>query len=1097
VTIKGTLETFNLRELLQMLAFNQKVGTLVLETERGPRTIYVDRGRVAFVSGDRGASRALLRVIRRRDLVPEDRLQRAMQLHETSGHFLGDILGEMGIFEGEMRHAACEEAFAELFLDLQLSSVAHFEFADGRAITPDGRDGDPIEPQLVVESLLLDLTRKMDQWHALLDVIPTPAEIFEGTGIQVDLAAALAEDEIELGLADLVVPCIDGYRTLDEVADASNVDRLTVLTVATALLRNGGIRPVATEDLLTRAEDLLSRGDAHRALPMLRRTIEREDAPPEARLRLADALEASGSRADAAAELDTYANTLLDAKPLDVFDALHRAMDLRDGDTATAARLCDFYVENRPWLADRHTEALGTLRLLIHGAVTERRPVEAAERLQQFIEVGEAPGEDLLVLADLYASGGRKVEAAEALFQRAEDLLAGGRVAPARDLLRRVLQLDPTRGDARTRLHVIEGEEGRRRRKRRLIVFLFLLGLMLVGAGAAWWMYNQEAGRAVRHVRESAEHAMEEAEAKANDLISTFEKRVEEAIQAKTPDEALGDAGTAMVQDVKAALSGTETTLYDYARELERFNATDLREANAVILRHLEARKDNAIARAEGALDRARSRGKRELRDGENATAAGNFSEAHGHLLIARNLAFDDPPVRERAELVLGHVNRYQEQFQRASTELDALRAAGDIPGTYQRAVRLLAELLDSDLTRKVRLPVSLASQPPHAAVWLGGKPTTLQTPCVLEYDPFGDTDLVLRLPGRVPYEERLPSFSKIKENARSVLEWTPSISVSLPAGPRWRVGADAGPFAAMWTTSTLAVLLTKDGSAVQAVDPETGTLGPRRTIDRPNPVRAGGALPGDIEWRILGLRTLLVRPGAGQPWEIQALGHLERRPVLSSDRIVLMDDLGTVYCLDARSGDEFWRRSLGRPPSQDPLRCAQGVVVTTSDGGAYFMDVGTGTPRSLGVSGHGQTLAVPLGDEFLVIGGGAEGLKLVDLNGDVKIVGAASPDTNVPPWVTADGVAWVEGGRVRWFAVGADAPVELTGLGEKVVGIAGIGGTAYGTTSDGLLRAVNLASPAQADWQAPLGGTPTGQPLVLGDSVYVLVDGGLTCLAR
>jgi len=37
--IKGTLETFNLPDLLQILAFNQKVGTLVLETGAGPRTL--------------------------------------------------------------------------------------------------------------------------------------------------------------------------------------------------------------------------------------------------------------------------------------------------------------------------------------------------------------------------------------------------------------------------------------------------------------------------------------------------------------------------------------------------------------------------------------------------------------------------------------------------------------------------------------------------------------------------------------------------------------------------------------------------------------------------------------------------------------------------------------------------------------------------------------------------------------------------------------------------------------------------------------------------------------------------------------------------
>ena len=33
-----------------------------------------------------------------------------------------------------------------------------------------------------------------------------------------------------------------------------------------------------------------------------------------------------------------------------VFDALCRALRIREGDLATAARVCDFYLRRRPWL---------------------------------------------------------------------------------------------------------------------------------------------------------------------------------------------------------------------------------------------------------------------------------------------------------------------------------------------------------------------------------------------------------------------------------------------------------------------------------------------------------------------------------------------------------------------------------------------------------------------------------------------------------------------------------------------------------------------------------------------------------------------------
>ena len=331
MTIKGTLETFNFRELLQMLAFNQKVGTLVLETEKGTQTIYVDRGRIAFVERDEGANEALLRVLRRLDFIPRDRLERALKIQRSSGRFLGGILEELGAAPSEDLEMAGTTAAGERFLTLQLTSVSSFEFEDGEILAPDRQPSQPVRPWLVVDSLLLDLTRKMDQWVELTRTVPSMTEVYETTGLAVDMEEAMAEEEIDIGLAEMVVAQYDGFRNLDQVAEASTSDELTVVQVTAVLAERGAVRTVPTQDLVARGEDLLSRGEAQRALPLLRRGIERADAAPEARLRLADALVASGNRTEAATQLDTFATLSEDTQPRVVFDALHRAMTLRDG----------------------------------------------------------------------------------------------------------------------------------------------------------------------------------------------------------------------------------------------------------------------------------------------------------------------------------------------------------------------------------------------------------------------------------------------------------------------------------------------------------------------------------------------------------------------------------------------------------------------------------------------------------------------------------------------------------------------------------------------------------------------------------------------
>ena len=224
MTIKGTLETFNLRELLQMLAFNQKVGTLALETDHGPRTVYVEDGRISLVTGDPLPSEGLLRVVRRRGLVAPDRLDRPVQIYRRSGRFLGDVLAEMGLLDQETRRAAYEEAVGELFFELALNEIHRFEFVESKAITPEGHEGEPIEPAIVVESLLLDLTRKLDQWSAYCEVIPGLGEVFEGTGLSVDLTPP--RDEV-IGLVRTVVGPADAAR-MEAVLKGATVERVEV-----------------------------------------------------------------------------------------------------------------------------------------------------------------------------------------------------------------------------------------------------------------------------------------------------------------------------------------------------------------------------------------------------------------------------------------------------------------------------------------------------------------------------------------------------------------------------------------------------------------------------------------------------------------------------------------------------------------------------------------------------------------------------------------------------------------------------------------------------------------------------------------------------
>jgi hypothetical protein len=187
VTIKGTLETFNLPDLLQMLAFNQKAGTLVLETAAGARTVCVERGLFGFVQGDLLPSRTAARILRRTGAVASDRLARAEAITANSGRYLGDALTDLGVVDAAQRANITHQAICELAFDLVQTSITRFEFVEGRRLSPSGAEAEAIEPLMPVDGFLIDLTRKLDEWSLLRQEIPTEEEVFERTDLSPDL----------------------------------------------------------------------------------------------------------------------------------------------------------------------------------------------------------------------------------------------------------------------------------------------------------------------------------------------------------------------------------------------------------------------------------------------------------------------------------------------------------------------------------------------------------------------------------------------------------------------------------------------------------------------------------------------------------------------------------------------------------------------------------------------------------------------------------------------------------------------------------------------------------------------------------------------
>jgi len=1104
VTIKGTLETFHLLDLLQMLAFNQKVGTLVLETAKGPRTVYVDSGTFGFVRTDAAASTALARVLRRTSGVPADRLDRGVSIAANAGRFLGDALVELGVLDDETRSTAWNESFRELFFDLLQTAISKFEFYELKVLAPDGSTSTPIEPLFAVDSALLEVTRQGDEWTSLRREIPSDDEVFERTSLP---ATAEGVEGIPTWLPARVLPLLDGRRSITGIVEKSDCDRFSVVKYAAALLREGAIRPMTTDRIVARAEDAVAHGAPAEAVPLLRRALERGDAHPSVRVRYADALAASGDVRAGAAELDTYAASFEAADPVGVFDALQRAMQWREGDASTAARLCDHYLRHANALRSRTHDAVDALRLLVRGAGPSGRAAEAAPRLAAFVERGDVPGEERLVLADLFASAGRPVEAAQTLARRAEELVQAGKLAAAQDLLRRALGHDASRIDVKRRLADLEGADRRRRHRRRVVLLGLLLGVVVGSAGAVYLVSDGKASRSVDDAVGRAALLAREADTRMKLALEAWGAAVARAEGAGTPDGSLAAAAATLEGEASRISTTLRGALASASGEVNRHAATNRGDAGIERMRALEAVAIGMPARAAEAIATVDARAQRALEAGEKAFEGGAFREADPRFREAILFSFHDQARIARARRLLTQVENYVAKFRTARAPFDEAVRAGNTDRAWTLGVGILRDLLDSDLSRELLLPVPVVTTPPGAAIRLGATGPSVATPTTIGYSPFGDVEVHVRMPGHVAATRTLPSYRTLREEALAGRAAPVRLTIDLPEGPRWTAAAlaeGAGPFVAgdaLWVASAdarrLLVVRARDGEAqeVRGVAPFHDRV---RLAGRAPPAPGGGS--GGATWVILGRRTLAFLPDGGAAWQFPTMAPLDRPPAFGAGgTIAIVDEAGTIYGFDAK-GASLWKATLAAPSAQGLHVVGAEFVTSTATGEVVAVAANDGRVRSLVAAAGGRpVLALPFDDaSVLVAGGAAPGLVRRAGTGQLTPLGEASADPRSTPSIGPDGVAWLDAdGRVRALGRGGSNAVVLGALSTCALAPSLADGVVYAIGKDGVLRCVRLDAPTVVVWSCRLPGAPRSGPAVLRDAVYVRTAVGLCAFDR
>jgi outer membrane protein assembly factor BamB len=951
MSLKGNLSSVNLTEIFQMLSLSGREGTLFIYEGSRKRAICFTKEGVSIRSRERNENNLIGKILVRLGKIRDEDLQRAVEERNASNRLLGDILVDMGACAKEDVELAfriqSEEDIQDLFLN---RSDAQFEYVDG--FFPES-DGSPFV-NLNVNSLLIEIARRSDEWEYIRRRIRGPREIYRFTG---------AEGTVD---ADVLAECcshridalIDGVNSVGDIIELSYVNRFEVCKLLAAYLDAGVIELVPPDAIRQTARQALRSGDAATAIRHYDYLMSTSDFPPDVLVEAAEAYEETRDYGAAASMLRRYAEDLVRAgDPHGAVDALRRVATFPQPDPDALRYLIDLVLEHPQAAEDFAAQAIEAGKTLVALLVKNDQRGEALLLLER---LGRAFPDEVsfaVSLVNVHYEEGRVDRAAQECERLANAFLRRKRTAHAVSLYKKLLVIDPERQDIRERIRKLVS--GRRRvgtggSAPRVLV---ALAVALVLGGAAVVLAKRPAS-APSAPSDGASEVVKKLLARLGAEMESAQKHGGTA--ARHYEELVGllGADAHAARDALRNLARKAEESYgfydDHARNARSVGDALRRQAQqeeslllqagamVAALKDLDAKVQSARSRW---LAEAHSAAVRLLARGEDAYREGRLQEALERFELARLLSAKEEWQRDVGlDRLIANLRKDVEKVR------DQLRIArtreneGNWTAARQVYLDLLREFPGADVVGDVRLPAEVLSIPPGATVLLDGVAHPQPTPAMVRLDPFRATRIVLRRKGYADDAFEAGPFGPKTESAEFAylrrLEKTPTWRASLEGALESTPAAARGRVAAAGRNGKLRILQADSGRLVREIE-----------LKSLEGIVAGIGSDGERFFVADLGGTLYAFECEGACREIYRLPGFPHRiyatPVVVQGKLVVVDYGGNVYAYEAATGKSLWKQATAHGVRGGVAAIGSHLVVATAGGRVTVLACADGTVAS------------------------------------------------------------------------------------------------------------------------------------------------------
>jgi hypothetical protein len=233
--LEGTLESFSLPDIFQLLAFTKKSGCLRLADGSARGYVYFRDGQVYYAVSSSGRL-ALGRRLVGAGVVATGELRAALAdqreaAREGRGLRIGQVLVRAGAIDEDTLETFVREQIQDAVFDLMRWPSGSFSFDMG----PDSGIDEAIELSMSVENLIMEGSRRLEEWDAVHRKIPSPDAV-------VAMAAVPGAEDVEVTLKAeewRLLTLVDGRRTVGDLVEVSGQGEFHTCKVLYGMIGSG------------------------------------------------------------------------------------------------------------------------------------------------------------------------------------------------------------------------------------------------------------------------------------------------------------------------------------------------------------------------------------------------------------------------------------------------------------------------------------------------------------------------------------------------------------------------------------------------------------------------------------------------------------------------------------------------------------------------------------------------------------------------------------------------------------------------------------------------------------------------------------------